>query len=167
MDLDMECLRPFDALMNSTGVLLSKMADDPTIIRNDHALPNSWLASSAGHPFWLFLLEGMVEGGEVEETGGSVFLLRRYREWTEERWSELDGAIEFVRAGMRILDVGLIFPYDWRVEDEKDIVCGFQKSTFSAFDCKRLLDSSALTVSYWTKTYGNWMMEGKLNLENS
>jgi hypothetical protein len=43
-----------------------------------------------------------------------------------------------------------------------DDVCSAQKDSFDPEVCKSLLGPDTLMVTYWTKTWGNWMMEGKM-----
>ena len=54
----------------------------------DHDIPNAWLASRRGHPFWLHVvgkimenLESLEEKGGAEEITGPVVLMKAWREY--------------------------------------------------------------------------------------
>ena len=51
-DLDMEALRDLSPLLkgNTEPVFAALMDDPPNNFR--HNIPNAWMASPAGHPFW-------------------------------------------------------------------------------------------------------------------
>lgn len=58
-DLDLECLRPIEQLLEeytATGrkAYLGRMGTDNAY---DGSIPNAWMVSTPGHPFWLLPLE--------------------------------------------------------------------------------------------------------------
>jgi hypothetical protein len=52
-DLDIDVLRPFDGLLAGQRLVLASMTNDSAFA---HAIPNAWMASAPGHPFWQFCL---------------------------------------------------------------------------------------------------------------
>jgi mannosyltransferase OCH1-like enzyme len=67
MDLDFECVKPMDDLIFDNHLVLGKLGPN---IQRGHSLPNAWMASKPGHPFWQFML-GLIlekENKERKET---------------------------------------------------------------------------------------------------
>lgn len=70
-DLDFEALRNVEPLLPGRQVLLGSMMTGmdecvppgPTGAGPmcDHAIPNAWMASVRGHPFWLFALQQIIK----------------------------------------------------------------------------------------------------------
>ena len=60
-DLDFRALKPMDALFRGAGqkAVLGRLSDDHMWQQN---IPNAWLASSPGHPFWMFCLMEIAKG---------------------------------------------------------------------------------------------------------
>ena len=52
-DLDFRALRPMEELLH-TQRPTAYLAAISTDVEWDNNLPNAWLASTPGHPFWLF-----------------------------------------------------------------------------------------------------------------
>lgn len=52
-DLDMECLKPMDTLMSTHMVVLARMGTNDSF---SHSVPNAFMASVPGHPFWKFCI---------------------------------------------------------------------------------------------------------------
>ena len=53
-DLDFEALKKVEELLVGHKVYLAAMGTDEDF---EHGLPNAWMASVPGHPFWLFCLQ--------------------------------------------------------------------------------------------------------------
>ncbi|KAJ3303642.1 hypothetical protein HDV03_003616 [Kappamyces sp. JEL0829] len=164
MDLDIECLAPFDPLLARGGIILSEMNENRTMNGAEHTLPNSWIAAAPKHPFWLFALQMMQAQAairpvqSVEKIGGSIFLRKLYLKWLDRTEAGTASPIQFA-------PTGLIYPYDWRVKDDRDVYCSAQSNTFDPQQCKRLVHGQAVAVSYWTKVWGNPEMLGRLEGE--
>jgi mannosyltransferase OCH1-like enzyme len=56
-DLDFEVLRPFDDLTQGQSLVLASMTDDTAF---NHRIPNAWMASVPGHPFWQFCIQHII-----------------------------------------------------------------------------------------------------------
>ena len=54
MDLDIEALQPLDGLLQGRRLVLAGLGD--RMINKEQAIPNAFMASSAGHRFWDFVL---------------------------------------------------------------------------------------------------------------
>ena len=79
-DLDVECLKNSDELVKDKKIVLGVLGDDYNFIHN---IPNAILASTKGHPFWLFLMNRitmvMHQNDKVEATTGPIVLRDAYR----------------------------------------------------------------------------------------
>ena len=74
-DLDFEALRNVEPLLPGRQVLLGSMMTGMDSCRGaewgmcNHAIPNAWMASVRGHPFWLFALHQIIKAaGEGNTT---------------------------------------------------------------------------------------------------
>ncbi len=56
-DLDFESLRNLEDVLAGQQVVLAEMTDEDW----DQAIPNAWLASEKGHPFWLFCIQQIIK----------------------------------------------------------------------------------------------------------
>lgn len=159
-DLDMECLTPLDPFVSS-GIILSRLSDDPKIGFPEHIAPNSWLGSAPGHPFWLFLLQKMVsqyldgKSVQVESIGGSIFLHDALLEWR-------DMALDIKLPVIQYLHHGRIYGYDWRIKGDEMKVCSAQDDQFNPTLCKQLIPKNSVMITYYSKLWGNWMMQEKM-----
>ncbi len=98
-----------------------------------------------------------------ETRTGSVFLRTAEKDWAYQ-WRRSIYSIGFVEPGNYILtDPAMIYPYDWRIGDERHQFCAAYKPEFDTEYCKVLLPDDALMVSYWTKIWEIDNMEDKLN----
>ena len=53
VDLDFESIRPMDDYLRGKKVVLGRMGSDPKF---RHSIPNAFMASVPGHPFWIKVL---------------------------------------------------------------------------------------------------------------
>ena len=58
-DLDFEALKSVDELLVGHKVYLAAMGADHE--KFEHGVPNAWMASVRGHPFWLFCLQQVIK----------------------------------------------------------------------------------------------------------
>ncbi|KAJ3053826.1 hypothetical protein HK097_003292 [Rhizophlyctis rosea] len=157
VDLDSECLKPFDTLLSDAPAYVASMTGDMSF---DHDIPNAWLASSKGHPFWLHVV-GRIMGnvdslrqGGAEEVTGPVVLMKAWRDYH----SKVPGG---EREPIKLLDKGVIYPYSWNNAPPGEASCwgGESNSAFDPDECKRVLNSTGkLTnqshmITYWTHSW--------------
>jgi mannosyltransferase OCH1-like enzyme len=62
-DLDAELLKPLDGLLAGRAAVLAVMGSN---MRFAHSIPNAFMASVPGHPFWLHLLHAIKEVAEFK-----------------------------------------------------------------------------------------------------
>ncbi|KIW17559.1 hypothetical protein PV08_04753 [Exophiala spinifera] len=203
-DLDVECLRPSDELFKRYNVsTVSHAKPRPMSTYNlqkngrkaffgrmgvdteeANSIPNAWMASTPGHPFFLIVLEHVMrtmhEGTSdegPEDTTGPALLFNKINEYLAEdgkfrgenmdKWvSKNPTAKQFTpRRGLghsvEVLPFQYIFPYSWQRDGEavRD-VCWATRRSFSAERCKLLLATDhwpSYAITYWSHT---WAGEG-------
>ncbi len=204
-DLDVECLRPSDELFHEFNVsTVSHAKPRPLSTHNlqksgrkaffgrmgtdvyfSNSIPNAWMASTPGHPFFLVVLESVIksmgdgssEGQSPEVVTGPARLYDMINEYLEEdskyKGEKLDKHVsknptakQFTpRKGLghsiEVLPFQYIFPYSWQRDGEgvRD-TCWATQKTFDAERCKLLLATDhwpSYTITYWSHT---WAGEG-------
>ena len=152
-DLDVECLASHVPLAQCGGVLMPLMSDDYSGLHN---VPNAWLASEPGHPFWLFVLTRILHDerpNSPEAVTGPVQLIKSLKAYNAQK---CDPKGEF--GGVRYVEPGLIFPYDRNRQNGLGGICSAQSSGFSEQECKEKLKvsaSSAYSITYWSHSWAD------------
>ncbi len=141
-DLDMEALQPLDPLLAGRHAALAWMgpADD-----HPHNLPNAWMASEPGHPFWLMMLIQIMQCPKDQAaehiTGPGGLKTAYFKFWLQANQTSLS-----------IVEPGLIYPHDWaRSQGDIRKYCRDtfnQNPTFDPAKCKELV-AGAYAVTYW------------------
>lgn len=214
-DLDVECLRPSDKLFKTFNVsTVSHAKPRPMSTHNlqkngrkaffgrmgtdtgfSNSIPNAWMASTPGHPFFLTVLEsimksmaeGLGDGWSAETLTGPARLFDLINEYQEPD-SKFEGekldkhvaknptAKQFnPRKGLghsiEVLPFNYIFPYSWQRDGEgvRD-VCWATQKTFDAERCKLLLATDhwpSYAITYWSHTWaGEGHDQGNVNQLN-
>lgn len=164
-------------------LFLGRMGTDPDF---DQSLPNAWMASTPGHPFWLLPLEACADhissGWSPEALTGPAALfnaaLAYQGEYQEGKGRKLDE--HYAKSGWRhlykqlsekapapppqsieILPFYEIYPYSWHRDGQmyRD-ECWVSQPTFDAKRCKLLLGLDAWrshSITYWSHS---WTAEG-------
>lgn len=192
-DLDTECLRPTEHLEATYGPLFDQvqpLAPDTAIfgrMGNDpgfaHSIPNAWMASTPGHPFFLAAIQHVMElynrtqeGNKVfdlpESVTGPVSLRDAIAEY--EKNKVLNGphvspvVNDLIHVGpfahdpsehhqVLLLPSHMIYPYSWGGDGQgaRD-VCWVLQDTYDANQCKRRLDvhqKGSISITYWSHTH--------------
>jgi hypothetical protein len=172
-DLDTFALRSTENLTEAAaaggaGALVALMSGD---VDYPHNIPNAWMASQPGHPFWLFLAKTIKEaagaeleedksGGEMkaEEATGPVALKRAYDTWR--------CVLGDADADVAALPAGYVFVSDWHDEEARirfDGVCNGTRIT-SPIVRRRCLAAypNAHVLTWWTHSWEVpwWEKEG-------
>lgn len=165
-DLDFRALKSFDPLLASaTGAVIGAMVGDDW----DQALPNAWLASPPGDPFWLFALHHVIK------MAGAFALHGTARCSVPPRWDWLEGttgpamlyhAADAYRAAgltnLTILAPGFVYPVDWRKTQwgrgpgkpaDEWSVCRPDHPAWDEAACVAKFPD-AYAVTYWAHTWG-------------
>ncbi|KAI9208643.1 nucleotide-diphospho-sugar transferase [Polychytrium aggregatum] len=159
-DLDMECLRAMDApvveggpaLIERGSALISFMGLDTQF---EHSLPNAWMASAPGHPFWMFVVNEIMRAFRrsdanttAEELAGPVVLFRTYSNHNDIQ--------------------GYIYPYSWANAHQIGAICSAQSPQFNGSACKLALGAEGkpgqqpYTITYWSHSWGEQQANSKV-----
>ena len=202
-DLDTECLLPYDSLFKNYSIPAAphlELTDSQNVViasenrerkaflgkmhnpTDPHSgLPNAWMASTPGHPFWILPLESIEENiskNKVPEflTGPDALfeVVRTYeKEYAHENNSTLDKHCQHSvwsrihhRAlpnsqellppqSLELLPSWEVYPYSW---GEKAFieVCGPGNSKFDAETCKDVLGVDQMgshSISYFSHSW--------------
>ena len=152
------------------------MGTDPG---SSNSIPNAWMASTPGHPFFLIVLEAvmkhMSQGNtdSVEGVTGPGKLYDMINEYRQEngKWAgeaidkyvaKNPTAIQFnprkgLKHSIEVLPFQYIYPYSWERDGEGvREICWATKNTLSAERCKLLLGTEhwpSYAITYWSHTW--------------
>lgn len=155
-DLDFWCLRPLGPEVKTMkGVVLGYMSDDHDF---PHSIPNAFMASEPGQPFWLFFLKQIernaaratTEGPEA--VTGPDALFRAVHAWMEHCTQR------GVHHNITLYDRKVFYINDWHLdsnwrftEQEPDKFC-VPGAHFQLDKCRRSYPE-ALTLTQWTHSW--------------
>ncbi|KJZ76631.1 hypothetical protein HIM_03967 [Hirsutella minnesotensis 3608] len=193
-DLDTDCLRPTEDLQDSYDVLFDdngpkpakdtaifgRMGIDPSFA---HSIPNAWMASTPGHPFFLSFLQSLTENvkklkrkwgkmPEAEHVTGPAALREaiiryesdkvRFGYGLGEQVSDMVRKGPFAKAAIRehqvlLLPNHFIYPYSWG-SDGINVrqTCWVLSKTFDAEKCKAAVEverMKSISITYWSHTH--------------
>ncbi|KAI9190827.1 nucleotide-diphospho-sugar transferase, partial [Polychytrium aggregatum] len=160
-DLDMECLRAMDApydkgklsLVDRGPALLSFLGKDMDF---KHSIPNAWMASAPGHPFWMVVINEIMKGRKrgvwvAEEATGPIMLRTAWMIYSNYTSGETEQLVTLASE--------YIFPYNWSNSTDLIEICSAQRSTINENECKRLLRAQGrpgqkpYAITYWSHSW--------------
>ena len=167
-DLDTECLQPLsDLCATYSGVVLGRMGEDNAFI---HSIPNAIMASSARHPFWLFIFHRLMfpraERDNPEDRTGSIMLTFAVED--HERGDDVDATIASIKqllpaelypqanaSPISVLPSNAFYPINWAnpIHEKffrKRII--YQGNMLSKEKVKSLFPNSMM-VTYWAHSW--------------
>ncbi|KAJ3066252.1 hypothetical protein HK102_007700, partial [Quaeritorhiza haematococci] len=145
------------------GVVLASMGFAHEVQTWVHSVPNAWMASRPGHPFWLYCIKYMmekmryIEENDVDRSQwgaealtGPGMLHHVYVQYMNERKGPLK------RDPVYMLSSDVIFPYDWDHNRDHTGICSSQATSFNAEECKKqfVRRGSTFAISYWSHSWG-------------
>ena len=145
-DLDFESLKSLEPLLPQGKVLLGTLGvNSPP----EHSVPNSFMASTPGHPFWMFCLAKMLSvhlsreaGSYVERMTGPIMLKQALDEYNVQRDNNGAGA------GVVVLPQPLLYPIVWSDPATHHADCSWGAANFSSKACHSHFED-AYAVTYW------------------
>ncbi|OBT84788.1 hypothetical protein VE02_06921 [Pseudogymnoascus sp. 03VT05] len=196
-DLDTDCLRPTSAVFQAFDIpnventtagadenhinqvaVFGRMGADEDFA---HSIPNAWMASSPGHPF--FLMPPMSIRAHIAKSKSFIYWL--FHRISAEEWTGpvalRNDILDFNEKGLRkeaaalaaigpfasqakmteqeivVLPGHWIYPYDWSVK-ELGPMCSVQQTTFDAKACQERLEvgkKGSISITYWSHTHDN------------
>lgn len=145
-DLDYKCLKPLDELLHESGrIYVHNMSTNDDLV--GYRIPNSFMASPPGHPFWQFLLNQIystkicADSSSPPEhvTGPNVFT------YSVDLWN-----IQNPADPVSILSPSL-FPLDW---SNRPLHCvPQQEDLFDPARCEAEY-TEAFMITFWTHSWG-------------
>ncbi len=164
LDMDVEALRPFDALPVQSGVVLGGMGCDPKF---EHSIPNAIMASAPREEFWLLAIALMSEVpiSRPEYTTGPVLLKAAYDLYTTQYDSaDVQNRLSVMRQRMGGASAGksrvtlmpghVFFPLDWNdpFHDRFRRELRDAKQLLRREDALNLFPHST-TITYWSHSW--------------
>ncbi|OBT52268.1 hypothetical protein VE04_07264 [Pseudogymnoascus sp. 24MN13] len=179
IDLDTDCLRPTSAAFeafdipnaeNTTASVdveqINQFAIFGRIGSNEsfeNSIPNAWMASSLGHPFFLMPALSV----RTREWTGPVALYKAILEFNTSGLSQEAAALaavgpftsqaEKTKQEIVLLPSHWLYAYDWR-EKELRSICSVEAETFDAKACQEWLEvnkKGSISITYWSHTHDN------------
>ena len=161
IDADLECLRPVDVLLAASAptVFVARMGNDASY---SNSVPNAFLASTPGHPFWLGPLDYVRQNIDALDPN----LPAQFRGGEANGPEELTGPVPLWRAvnafeptaspRLVVLPPSAIFPYSHHNFSDTPAycVCSAQSATLDPPRCKALYPD-AYAISYWSQSWGS------------
>lgn len=165
VDLDTQCLKPLDAVLEQSGVILGRLASTPYPAES---IPNAIMASSPGEEFWLYLIaRAMTEAGRTEgpaQVTGPALLFRALQSYAagDPRPADVVGLLSRLlpphllpKPGVtpiHILPPAEWYPLSWseKSEQHKRVLAG---EHLSQAEAEKLFPESSL-VTYWAHSWG-------------
>jgi len=166
-DLDMDPLKPTDELIKELNLspdkpvaIVGHMGDDYTY---GHNVPNAWMISTPGHPFWMFCIAKIMQltaqgYNGAEALTGPVMLYKALQEYNEAQRRITGINIPGPESGatklfdILILKPGLIYPIDWHQPKKIPSAClGITKGRDDQ-ECRDQFPE-AYTITHWTHSW--------------
>ena len=151
-DLDFECLKPFDTLLEEYrgyDIILGQMESSGTISNSRESqwhssnnIPNAIMISKPGCNFWLRVLERMVVkakvSGRPEVQTGPIVLKEVYSAaWTD---------------SLKLLPSSILYPISW-VTDEEERLAALKADEHTLTQTMKTKYPSAYAVTYWAHSW--------------
>ncbi|KKF95425.1 Inositol phosphoceramide mannosyltransferase 3 [Ceratocystis fimbriata CBS 114723] len=198
-DLDTDCLRssnvifenystPYDTAAHvvvgedespNRMAFFGRMGTDKQF---EHSIPNAWMASTPGHPFFLIPLESVLKrfsrekqwADLPEDVTGPVALRQAILKYRKHyAWQKSPEALEkhmerHIFAGpykkrpdlkhtVQLLHHNVIYPFSWGPDNyDMSETCWVLQDTYNAENCKKALEVEAkgsVTITYWSHTH--------------
>jgi hypothetical protein len=170
VDLDFECLRPFDRYAERGGVLLGRMGNDPDF---PESIPNALMASEAREGFWLLYLALIVAasthrvGQRPEAVTGPIVLKECVDLYVNEPIEARARIGRFLDEYLPNIDPGTVqyspltllpgvewFPLDWHDKIHRQFRRRLIRSRkiLSEADARRFFPKSS-AVTYWAHSW--------------
>ena len=170
-DMDTECLRPLDSMLDVADVVLGRMGTNPNF---KHSLPNALMLSAPRQEFWLLVMSLLLEpmrpiAQRPESATGPVLLRRAHRLYTTRHTqgevprriaairTRLPGTLAPSAQATRVAAVPghIFFPLDWSDQIHNRLFREPMMRDGKLLDRQTILSyfPRSLTVSYWAHSW--------------
>jgi mannosyltransferase OCH1-like enzyme len=152
-DLDSKSFKSLDILFNGASVEREKsslfLARMGSNVDFSDSLPNAFMASRKGHPFWNCLI------GEIVENEYYHFYSRFQQVESRTGPRMLKYVVDkYPHFNIHIFNSSIIFPFNW---NEKWFIdynyCNLNSRTFNEEYCDNNFKDTAYSISYWSHTW--------------
>ena len=167
-DMDVECLKSLDGLLESDNILLGRMGPDPDF---PGSVPNAIMASPPRQEFWLFVMSRLLSSGAdsraPELVTGPVHLKTSLDLYLGGDHAALEAAVHSVcerlpdglrpaggRSSIRLLPSYEWFPLDWTDPIHQRLRREVLNGNLLSEESKRHLFPRSSMVTYWSHTWG-------------
>lgn len=182
--MDLQQMAPLNVTAPRTTrkAFVGRMGTDDDSV---HSIPNAWMASTPGHPFWLLTTERirdhLHDGGTPEQITGPISLRDQVNEYFSKYHGDSSLSLDEHHAKspwaefyppqnietLVVLPFWAIYPYSWQRDGDayKDH-CLVGQSKFNASRCKQVIGVRAWgtwSVTYWSHS---WSQFGGENVDN-
>ncbi len=137
--MDFESIHPLDGLLKDESMVLARVEID----EGDETVPNAFMCSAAGHPFWDVCLAKVIDNlGETEDDdiAGPRMIHDVLSYWDDDEYKDEWGTIS-------ILDPDYVFPISWSGDEEGMSECDLDSHQFDSDKCKESF-ANAFAISY-------------------
>jgi mannosyltransferase OCH1-like enzyme len=150
-DLDFECLKPFDSLLEeykSYDIILGQMESSGTTGANaewhsSNNIPNAIMISKPGCHFWMRVLQLMIVkasgNGRPEVQTGPIVLKEVYSSW-------------FGFERIKLLPPSVLYPISW-VTDEEERISALKADEHTLTQTMKSKYPSSYAVTYWAHSW--------------
>lgn len=146
VDLDFECLKSFEHLLDN-GIVLGSIDESYDYFTEDVAsgrIPNALMASEPGHPFWKFAIEQLAgkERHAVYDATGPVFLTRCIMDYVKKNGP----------SNIKVYGRRYFYQIDWRKREGQVLRKQFLEN-YPTIEKVQTAFPKAYAVTYWTHNY--------------
>ncbi|KAK9832448.1 hypothetical protein WJX74_010598 [Apatococcus lobatus] len=157
VDLDFESLKPLDGLVSELPLALGSMGYESS----EHDVPNAFMCSTPGHPFWDLCLDAIEDKWVESQRPGRDNI-------TQNDWIEQVTGPRMINTALQrwalshpqvpLLKPQHVYPYSWLMplmeprKAQKFQACHYLWGTFNAATCKSYFPE-AYAVTYWTHSW--------------
>lgn len=149
-DLDFECLKPFDTLLEeyqNYDIILGRMeTTSPSHAsewNSSNNIPNAIMISKPGCNFWIRVLERMMMKAKIqgrpEEQTGPIVLKEVYSSW-------------FGNERIKLLSPSFLYPISW-VSDEDERISALKSDISTLTQSMKTKYPSSYAVTYWAHSW--------------
>jgi len=166
-DLDTECLRPIEPLLNRADILLGRMGPNESFA---HSIPNAIMASKPKQEFWLFVISLLLQFSEYKDRPelltGPVLLKSAFDLYTAKDPVWVNTAVHRVRSFLRpdqhpvpgpakieLLGSRAWFPIDWSDPIHQLLRTNVLNGKLLDEPTKAVLFPESWMVTYWAHSW--------------
>ncbi len=167
IDLDTECLKPLEGLLEVGDVVLGRMGTNPDF---NHSIPNAIMASRPKQEFWLYVVARLIQASRYndrpEVVTGPVLLKDAADLYlaSESVWGDSDMAAiasklrkdqlpSLRKSSVTILESRAFYPLDWSLPSHQALRSAILAGQAIDTAEKERLCYGSYTVTYWTHTW--------------